>query len=68
MEVVDKNYTSCQECPDGIYKNEDQDGFVYCDRCGHKVKRNGEEVQNQNYSLDPLAGAVTVGDDFGFDG
>jgi len=61
MPPVDKNYTECEKCPDGIYKNEDQHGFVYCDRCDHKVKRDGmQPIQEQAYSSDPLAGAVTV--------
>lgn len=64
METTDRNYTECDACPDGIYKNEDADGFVYCDRCGDKVRRDGKPVQAQVYNPDPLAGAVTIGEDF----
>lgn len=67
MEVIDKNYTECEKCPDGIYKNEDQDGFVYCDRCGHKIRRDGKKIQmSQTYAIDLLSADPVYGvDDFG---
>ncbi len=46
MNQMNKNYTDCEKCPDGIYKNEDQNGFVFCDRCDHKIRRDGESVQD----------------------
>lgn len=47
--MIDKNYTDCQECPTGIYKNENHNGFVFCDMCGHQVARKGEETEELSF-------------------